>query len=109
MIIVFADRNLEELCRDERRAKRELGAKGFKKLLVRIADLEGAHRVTDLAIGRPHPLKGDRAGQFAVDLHGACRLVFRPLAQPPPAASAGGIAWDEVAAIEIIFIGDYHE
>ncbi|MBA2321072.1 MAG: killer suppression protein HigA [Deltaproteobacteria bacterium] len=109
MDILYADRDLEDLCTDERRAKRELGPKGFKKLRARLADLEAAARVTDLVAGRPHPLKADRGGQFALDLDGACRLVFRSAVQPPPAALAGGIAWNQVTSIEIVYLGDYHD
>jgi hypothetical protein len=33
--------------------------------------------------GRPHPLNGNREGQFAIDLTGAVRLVFEALAPIP--------------------------
>jgi proteic killer suppression protein len=32
--------------------------------------MAAASRVTDLMTGNPHPLKGDRLGQFALDLSG---------------------------------------
>jgi proteic killer suppression protein len=65
--------------------------------------------VTDLVAGRPHPLVGDRVGQFAVDLDGACRLVFQPTLEPHPVAPSGGIAWQLVVSITIIYIGNYHD
>ncbi len=109
MDILFEHQDLEALCKDERRAKRELGAKGFKKLRARLEDLAAAARVTDLVAGRPHPMRGDLSGQFAVDLDGGCRLVFRPSARPPPPSPAGGIGWDQVSSIVITYIGDYHD
>lgn len=109
MDILYGNRDVEALCTDERRAKRELGPQGFKKLRTRLAELSAAERVSDLIAGRPHPLTADRHGQFAVDLAGACRLVFRPAEQPPPAAASGGIAWNQVTSVEIVYIGDYHD
>ena len=109
MDIVYREQDLEDLCTDERRAKRKLGQQGFKKLRTRLAELEAAARVTDLVAGHPHPLKGDRYGQFALDLDGGRRLVFQPTAQPPPTAPDGGIAWNLVVSIEIVYIGDYHD
>jgi len=49
-----------------------------KKLRARLADLMAVESVQDLVYGKPHPLKGDRLGQFAVSLEGAERLVFEP-------------------------------
>lgn len=108
-MIGYATVDLEELCSEERLAKRALGPKGFKKLKARLAELEAATRVTDLVAGRPHQLLRDRYGQFAVDLDGACRLVFRPSEEPPPSAGGGGIAWNQVTSIVIVYIGDYHD
>ncbi len=107
--ILFADDDLENLCNTERLQKRQLGAKGAKKLQRRLADLDAATHVGELVAGRPHPLKNDRAGQFAVDLDGGCRLVFEPAHDPPPSRDDGSIDWDAVTAVRIVFIGDYHD
>lgn len=109
MDIFYESDDLKRLCMEERTATQKLGAKGAKKLRARLADLEAATRVTDLIAGSPHPLKRDRAGQFAVSLDGACRLVFRPEKVPPPTKDDGSIDWAEVTAVRILFIGDYHD
>lgn len=109
MDILFADDDLTELCSTERVQKKRLGNVGARKLRTRLADLSAATRVGDLVAGRPHPLKGDRAGQFAVDLDGGRRLVFEPAHEPPPRALDGSLAWDQVTAIRIVYIGDYHD
>jgi len=59
--------------------------------------------------GRPHPLKGKRTGQFAVDLDGGRRLAFKLSDDPIPQDTNGDIEWREVKSIEIVFIGDYHD
>lgn len=88
---------------------KELGTAGAKKLRARLADIDAADNVRELVAGRPHPLTGNRSGQFALDLHKGCRLVFEPLELPPPELDAGGIDWSRVRRVRIIEIGDYHD
>jgi len=109
VIIIFATDHLKSLCEEKRRQQKELGAPGAKKLRARLADLEAATVVTDLVAGRPHPLKGEREGQFAVSLDGGRRVVFEPAVEPPPLDDDGAIAWDRVTSIRVVFIGDYHD
>ena len=109
MRILFANRSLERLCSEESRMKRKLGPSGARKLKARLADLRAAARVRDLVAGHPHPLTGDREGQFAVDLDGGRRLVFAPADEPLPRNEDGSIAWPEVTAACIVFVGDYHD
>jgi proteic killer suppression protein len=109
MKISFLDAEIEGLCKQSRLATRKLGAESAKKLQRRLSELFAAHVVTELVAGRPHPLERDRAGQFSVDLHGGCRLVFRPTRQPPPAKTDGSIDWAQVDDITVIEAGDYHD
>ncbi len=64
MEICFCDRKLQKLCEQEAVAKRELGANCARKLKTRLADLGAVSSVIELVAGRPHPLKGDRAGEL---------------------------------------------
>ena len=107
--ILFSKDEWKELCENERIGTRKLGAQGAKKLRRRLADMRAAQTVTDLIAGRPHPLKGDRARQFAVDLDGARRLVFTAANDPPPTQDDGSVDWRQVTAVTIVFIGDYHD
>lgn len=109
MEILFADKNLERLCSEQREAKRRLGGKGARKLRARLADLRAAARVRDLLAGRPHPLKHDRTGEFSVDLDGGRRLVFVPANEPVPLDQDGAVVWERVTSVRIVFIGDYHD
>ena len=63
----------------------------------------------ELIVGNPHPLKGDRLGQFALNLKGGVRLVFEPENDPVPYNEDGSIDWRNVSAVCIVFIGDYHD
>ena len=108
MELAFATTSLKELCEQEKLARRELGADSAKKLRARLADLRAAASVTDVVAGRPHPLSGDRAGEFAVSLAGGHRLVFKPNHDPTPMLDDGGIDWANVTRVTVVFIGDYH-
>lgn len=109
MNIFFATDDLRELCLSEAKAKKLLGKAGLKKLKARYSDLMAARRVTDLVAGRPHPLKGDRAGQYSLRLDGGYRLVFEAANNPVPENGDGSIDWSQVTAIRIVYLGDYHD
>lgn len=109
MKISFFDADIEALCKQSKLVTRKLGAESAKKLQRRLSELFAANVVADLVAGRPHPLEYDRTGQFSVDLHGGCRLIFKPTKQPPPAKADGSIDWAQVDDITIIEAGDYHD
>lgn len=109
MDIHFKDKKIRELCEKRAVAEKKLGAACARKLQTRLDDLDAATRVTDLVAGNPHPLKGDRHGQFAVDLAGGWRLVFAPRHDPCPTKDDQSIDWSRVTIISIEYIGDYHD
>ena len=109
MKINFRDKKIRELCERSTTAVKKLGDANARKLQVRLSELESAHCVSELFNGRPHPLSGDRTGEFAVDLAGGCRLVFSPNHDSCPIKADGGIDWASVIIIRIEYIGDYHD
>ena len=109
MDIDFSNTKLRALCEQQARMVGAFGLPCAKKLQNRLADLEAAASVAELVAGRPHPLKGDRLGEFSVDLHGAVRLVFEANHDPVPRNADKSIAWNQVNRVRIVFIGDYHE
>lgn len=109
MEVRYRDKKIRELCEIQAVAEKKLGAACARKLKVRLLALEAATRATELAAGNPHPLRGDRYGQFALDLAGGWRLVFAPAHDPCPTRSDGGVDWFQVTIISIEYIGDYHD
>lgn len=109
MDISFNTSALETACRQIKQAQKQFGALSAKKLLIRLSELFNAANVSELVAGRPHPLLGERHGEFALDLHGGSRIVFRSTVQPPLCRKDGSIDWSLVTAVTIVFIGDYHE
>ncbi len=109
MEIRFKDKKLRRLCEERAVAEQKLGAACARKLRARLSDLEAASVVSELPAGNPHPLKGDRAGQFSLNLAGGWRLVFAPANDPCPRHADGGIDWFQVTIVSIEYIGDYHD
>jgi len=109
MEIIFSKDDLQKLCESSRVMERHFGKACANKLKRRLADLQAAVTLKDVTAGRPHPLERDRHGEFALDLHRACRLVFESADDPIPYNIDGTIAWDEVTKVCIVFIGDYHD
>ena len=109
MDISFSNSEIKKLCEDSRYAKKKLGNASAKKLRTRLTDLHAALRLGNVTAGQPHPLKGDRTGQFAVSLASGHRLVFKTSDDPKPLNAEGNLNWKEVKSIEIVFIGDYHD
>jgi len=107
--IDIPDDALRALCEQQRLAIRKLGAPCARKLRSRLADLLAAAHARELVAGHPHPLTGDRQGQFALSLRGGVRLVFEPDHKPVPMLPDGSIDWTGVTRIRIVFIGDYHD
>lgn len=109
MEVRYKDKKIRDLCEKQAAAEKKLGAASARKLKVRLVALEAAARVTDLVAGNPHPLNGDRLGEFALDLAGGWRLVFAPAHDPCPTRPDGGIEWSQVTIVSIEYIGDYHD
>ena len=109
MNILFKDQAIRLTCEKRAVATKALGDIGARKLAARLSEIEAATYVTDLVIGNPHPLKGDRLGQFALSLAGGWRLVFVPANDPVPLREDESILWSQVTIVCIEFIGDYHD
>lgn len=111
MKITYASTKLKNLCDNEREANAKLGAQVARKLRQRLAELLAAPKLSDISPHKParlHELGQDRAGELAVDLHGGQRLVFVPDHTPRPTKPDGGLDRDQVTAIKIVEVGDYH-
>src|ERR1700722_17614249 len=84
MEIRYSTPELQKLCEQQKQMQKKLGAICAKKLRNRLEDIASVLNVSELVAGRPHPLKGDRQGQFALDLVHPLRLVFESANNPIP-------------------------
>ncbi|NTW88114.1 MAG: killer suppression protein [Desulfobulbaceae bacterium] len=111
MRILFTTRRLQKICSESKEGIKHLGAKRGQKLQQRMMELLAAESLADISRlppARCHELKNNRKGQLSVDLEHPYRLIFIPAHEPVPIREDGGLAWDEVTAIEIIEIADTH-
>src|SRR4051794_15489391 len=101
MEISFETEKLAKLCNSSAALRRTYGDVCAKRIGQRLQELEAVEDLSDMVFGRPHELKGDRAGQVSVDLVHPLRLIFRPTAQPPPLKTDGGLDRKQVKSVTI--------
>ena len=109
MEITFQNNKIRKLCNDSKRAFREHGKAVAEKLRRRLDDLRAARCLADMrnTAGRIEELTADHKGQLSLHLNGK-RLVFKPGNEPMPLKDDGGLDWQNVTAVTIIEIEDYH-
>ncbi len=79
MDITYKTRKLEKICTDAKMTEKTHGREMAEIIHQRIDEITAADNVEMMIqfhIGRCHPLKHDRKGQYAVDLVHPYRLVF---------------------------------
>lgn len=79
MIVKFRDNTLKNLYLKKNYAFKTLGAQVAKKYIQRINIIQAVENLDgliQLPALRCHPLKGNRKGQYAINLTGFYRLIF---------------------------------
>ena len=98
MDITYKNNKIKKVCTDAKAAERTYGQEMADKIHQRIDEIGAADTVEMMIqfhIGRCHPLKQNRKGQYAVDLIHPYRLVFEKHD-------------DEIQIANILEIVDYH-
>ena len=111
MQISFRTRRLERTFNSGRNLTRQYGDRMARTIQMRLAVLKNARSLSQVPTTPPdrrHMLRGDRSGQYAVDLVHPYRLVFEPNHDPIPIGEDGGVVLNEITAITIIEVVDYH-
>lgn len=108
MEISFETERLAKLYNSEAALDRAYGDVCARRIRQRLQELEAVESLADMVFGRPHELKGHRAGQVSVDLVHPLRLIFRPTANPVPVKTDGGLERSEVKSVTIMEVSDPH-
>ena len=111
MDIAFRTRKLEKVFNAEDDLKRTYGARMARTITLRMAVLRTARNLALVPTTPPdrcHQLVGGRDEQFAVDLVQPYRLVFEPNHEPLPRRGDRGIDTEQVTAITILKVVNYH-
>jgi toxin HigB-1 len=109
--ISFKKRKLQMQCSLKAEMVKAFGLVCARQLGRRLAVLKAAPTLRHVPTTKPdrrHALQGDRNGQFAVDVEHPFRLVFEPAELNVCRRLDGSIDIDQVVAIRILDIGDYH-
>ncbi len=96
--IIYKTRKIEKICTSAYEAEKRYSREMAEKIHMRMDQIRAAESVDEMQhfqIGRCHPLKGERQGQYAVDLVHPYRLVFEKIE-------------DEIQIANIMEIVDYH-
>lgn len=112
MHIIFKGQKEQQLFESSKELKRKFGPDLAKKLMKRLSELaavDSLAQVSQLPPARCHPLKGDRKGQYAVDLKQPFRLIFDVAQDPVPYRSDGSVDISKVKAVRIVGVEDYHD
>lgn len=111
MQIRFAKKKLQKTCNEMGLLIKEFGADNARVIARRLTALGAYPALADVPTTPPercHPLKGDRKGEFAVELQGGFRIVFEPDHDPLPRTRNGGLDLRAITDICILDITDYH-
>ena len=111
MDVAFTRQKLGKTFNSEKALKREFGDRMARVIAMRMAVLKNARTLSLVPVTKPewcHELRDDGDEQYAVDLVHPYRLVFEPNHDPMPRKEDGGIDTDQVTAIKIVEVIDYH-
>ena len=111
MDIAFSTRKLARTFNSGSALAKEYGDRMARTIQIRLAVLRNARTLALVPTSPPdrrHLLIGRRSGQYAVDLVHPFRLVFEPNHDPVPRTEDGGIDINQVTAITIRGVVDYH-
>ena len=111
MEISFRNRRMEREFRTARDLRRRYGPRLARAIGERIRVFVRADTLAQIPRTPPerlHRLEGGRQEQYAVDLVHPYRLIFLIAHDPVPVRDNGGIDLEQVTAITIVEIVDYH-
>jgi proteic killer suppression protein len=109
--INFKTTKLEGIFNSEKELLKNFGTENGRLIMRRMTVLSAAPTLADVPARRPermHALKGNRKGQFAVDIKHPFRLLFLPNHDPIPTKEDGGVDLSKITAITILRVEDYH-
>lgn len=110
MDITYRNNKLKKIFKDSISLCKKYGHERARKITQRIREFEAALNLHDINLNpkaKLHPLKGDRHGQYAVDVIHPFRLILMP--------SKCAVIDDDVSflkkveAVEFIEVVNYHE
>ena len=110
MKISYKTNKLEKQLTEAKEMQKAFGTMA-KKVNQRMMELKASPNLVvmkTIPAANCHELKGDRQGEFAVDISGNFRIIFEPDHNPVPQRDDKSIDCIKVTDIQILGTGDYH-
>jgi len=110
MEIDYRKNKLRKQCSTASEIKRAFGVRA-KKVSDRLDEITSSPNLEvlmQIPAANCHPLKADKAGEWAVDISGNFRIIFEITDDPIPMKVDGSIDTALVTKVIIIEIDDYH-
>ncbi|MYC34133.1 MAG: system killer suppression protein [Chloroflexi bacterium] len=111
MEVNFRTSRLHRLFHNESDLIRTFGNRRAQSILARLVVLRQRATLSQVPTTPPerrHQLTGNRDEQYAIDIDRQYRLVFIPDHDPIPRRPDGGVDTDQVTAVVITEVIDYH-
>lgn len=110
MEISYKNNKLEQKLNTDKGLAKSYGTLA-KKVKQRMTELKSAINlqvIADNKVLRLHPYKGDRKGEWSIDIQENWRICFVINQEPIPFLEDGGVVLSEVSLIKIISLEDPH-
>ncbi len=110
MKISFKNNKLEQKLNTDKGLARSYGtlAKKAKQRMTQLRSAINLQVIADIKVLRLHPYKGDRKGEWSIDIQENWRICFEINQDPIPVKADGGVSLIEVSEIIIISVEDPH-
>lgn len=112
MDVTFESGRLAKLCNKQKKRAKKFGHQRANEIKIALDDLHGAPslaEIDELPHRRLHPLSGDQAGGYSIDVDRQYRIWFRIPDIDRIRDKDGYVDFSEVTTIEIYFVGDPHD
>lgn len=110
MKVGFGSNKLKRQMGSASEIKRTFGVNA-KRIQQRLSEMDAAPNLAvlqQIPAANCHPLKGDRQGEWAVDVSGNFRIIFKLDHDPLPKKENGEIEAIKITDVKIIETADYH-
>jgi len=106
----YKNNKLEQSLTEDKNIIKSYGALA-KKIKLRIEQIKAADDLSIVAkipVLRLHPYKGDRLGEWSIDIQENWRICFEIDQDPIPTLDDGGVNLNKVTTIKILSVEDPH-
>jgi len=108
--ITYKNKKLEKSLTDDKELIKTYGelAKKIKQRVKELTEADSLLVISQLPALRLHPYKGNRIGEWSIDIKENWRIIFEIAQDPIPKHEDGGVNLLLITAIEVVSVEDPH-